>query len=563
MNSASLNWIGWLTLVLGVFAYVYNLGSENASSNPDELLYWQITRLTAETGQWLPLQGHEPGDINTKPPALFWQGIVSTNWAGNWSLWQLRCPILLYTLATALLVFHLAKRMAGNTATGLLAASVFLAFFGTYRYGRVFLTSAPESFWLFLPVFIFLYWRRHLGTMNWPLALAFGVLVGIGLLYKSFALVVPVALALAWWTLHLRNYALPAWIRSEWPKIIVFGVVALGVFSLWFLLDPAPDEVFRAFVLRENMGKFDPRGGNYLFNLLAGGSSIWRMLAAYPINAGLLALSVTALFVMAFRHRRGLALEEKLLWIWILTLLIFFSLPNQRDERYLLPGMPALAVLTALHWSSIPRWTFAIPLAAIIGIALVMGAGGIALQVDTNDHTLYSAVFWLVILATVILAVLGLWRKDWTRAAICPSVFMVYLCYAVFLGPFDGPNGEFSQETLEFARKNTVAVPSRYGSRDEIYRFALPGGRFEHFRTDPREGLENLIDTHPALIVRVPAGNTAVEELPHVRVIGSRLAFEDRFDAEETQEMLTGKITPHLFKRDLLLEVVRPAGAGD
>lgn len=556
MNPASRNWIGWLTLSLGVFAYVYNLGSENASSNPDELLYWQITRLTAETGQWLPLQGHEPGDINTKPPALFWQGIVSTNWAQNWSLWQLRFPILLYTLATTLLILLLTKRLAGNTAAGLLAAAIFLAFFGTYRYGRVFLTSAPETFWLFLPVFILVYWRRHLGHINWPLALAFGVFVGIGLLYKSFALVVPVALALLWWTLHLRSYSLPRWIRFDWPKIAVFGIVALGVFSLWFVLDPAPDEVFRAFVLRENMGKFDPRGGSYLLNLLAGGSSIWRMLAAYPINAGLLALSVTALFIMAFRSRHNLMLEEKLLWIWILTLLIFFSLPNQRDERYLLPGMPALAVLAALHWSSIPRWTLVIPLAVAIGIAFVMGVGGVALQIDTGDNTLYSGVFWSVTLATTCLAALGIWRKDWTRRAVCPAIFMVYLCYAAFLEPFHGPKGQFGQEALAFARQNNVAVPSRYGSRDEIYRFALPGGRFEHFRTDPKERLEDLIATHPVLIARVPASEMTVEQLPQVTVVGSRLAFEDRFGADETQEMLRGKIIPHLFKRDLLLETI-------
>ena len=47
--------------------------------------------------------------------------------------------------------------------------------------------------------------------------------------------------------------------------------------------------------------------------------------------------------------------EEKLLWMWVITLFVVFSLPNQRDERYLLPAMPALAVLCALNWERISR----------------------------------------------------------------------------------------------------------------------------------------------------------------------------------------------------------------
>ncbi len=48
--------LGWLALALGVFVYLHNLGSEHAATNPDEHLYWQITRMTAGGGEWLPLK---------------------------------------------------------------------------------------------------------------------------------------------------------------------------------------------------------------------------------------------------------------------------------------------------------------------------------------------------------------------------------------------------------------------------------------------------------------------------------------------------------------------------
>lgn len=555
--------LAWLTLAFGVFVYFHNLGSEHASNNPDELLYWQITRLTAESSHWLPLQGHEEGDVNTKPPALFWQGIVSTDWARNWTIWNLRYPMVLYTLATALMVFLLGKKFGRNTYTGLLAATIYLAFFGTYRYGRVFLTSAPETFWLFLPIFVVLYWRSHPGALSWGIALAFGAALGVGLLYKSFALVIPAALALAWLTLHLRGYAPGRWFAADLPKIAVLSALALGVFSLWFLLDPAPGDVFRAFVLRENVGKFDPRAGNYLTNFFIGGSSIWRMLAAYPINAGLLALVVVALFVVALRNRRSLPAHEQLLWIWILTLLVFFLLPDKRDERYLLPGMPALAVLCALHWSAIPRWTFTPALFAAAVIALLMAVGGWALQAQLAAGGLYSWVFWFGVVATVAVAAAGILRSALTRTMICPAVFLLYFCFAGFLQPFDGPLGEYDEVSVAFARSNNVAIPTRYGARDEIYRFMLPGGKLQHVYSRNLGDVAQLAAEHDSFIFTTPAGDLEALQGAHVKVIGVRLSFEDRFGKTETEEMLRGRIMPHLFKQDWLLQSVRPKEPGD
>ncbi|KPK09802.1 MAG: hypothetical protein AMJ68_11170, partial [Acidithiobacillales bacterium SG8_45] len=75
----------WPTLVLlAVIAYLYSLGSLTIPNIGDEAPYFQITRLTAESGHWLPLKAAEGLD-NTKPPMLFWQGIVSTNWGKDWS----------------------------------------------------------------------------------------------------------------------------------------------------------------------------------------------------------------------------------------------------------------------------------------------------------------------------------------------------------------------------------------------------------------------------------------------------------------------------------------------
>ena len=45
----------------------------------------------------------QEAERNTKPPALFWQGVVMTDWGRHWELWRVRLPVALYTLATAAL----------------------------------------------------------------------------------------------------------------------------------------------------------------------------------------------------------------------------------------------------------------------------------------------------------------------------------------------------------------------------------------------------------------------------------------------------------------------------
>ena len=205
--------LGWYVVacILAVFTYFYGLDSQNIPKNSDEYVYEHIARVTAASGKLLPLQSQLDHMRNTKPPALFWQGIVSTNWGQQWTLWNLRYPSVIYTLLTAAMLFglgwKLSKRpeLSNRAETGFVAALTFLAFFATYRFGRPFLTNPPEVFWIFLPFFVLLYWRQAFES-RFAIPLLLGVGIGIGFLYKSFALGLPVPIGLAWWYLHRRLY---------------------------------------------------------------------------------------------------------------------------------------------------------------------------------------------------------------------------------------------------------------------------------------------------------------------------------------------------------------------
>jgi 4-amino-4-deoxy-L-arabinose transferase-like glycosyltransferase len=173
----------------------------------------------------------------------------------------LRLPSLFYTWAIALMVGLLTWRIAradpANKAamhpvtTGAIAALVYLSFFTTYRYGRPCMTSAPETFWL-CRIFLAMAWSpAALLASKWKFPLLAALALGIGCLYKSFAMVVPVGFGLA------LCYQVVGANRAPWAVVrpgIFFDALrvaaicglGLGIFGLWFVVGPLPGEVWQA-----------------------------------------------------------------------------------------------------------------------------------------------------------------------------------------------------------------------------------------------------------------------------------------------------------------------------
>ena len=536
--------IGWVGILFALLVYCTGLGSDHLATNGDELLYAQISKLTAQSGQLLPLQVAEERLRNTKPPLLFWQGILSTDWGSHWSLALLRAPNILYTLLTAGLLFLIGWKRTRSPALGITAALLFLCFFSTYRYGRVFLTSAPETFWLFAPLALLLLHKepRFPEGLLWPWL--WGGMIGIGLLYKSFALVVPVAVTMALWQLRARDWKLSPFLTKDAWRIAMMIVASLLFFGLWFWLDPNPASVLKDFVMRENAGKFNTGGESYWLNLVWGGSSFWRIAVSYPLNAGLLALVAVALFIDTWKRRHHLGHLEVFLWIWMIVLAAFFCIPNQRDERYLIPAMPALALLIAMRLGHLPRWVISVTLVAA-GIVMA-GLIGLALLLQHAAATGSLYPLWALLVPIFGLAgvAFGLFSNHYSRPLLAPSILMVYLCYAAFLIPLDRGPGLFKGEGMEEVIGCEVSVPSNFNAREESYGFLLPGAAvkpYDHKSSPPKTGL---------VVISLPLDQSAPQEI----ILAKRLNMIDRFNAAETRDILMGNVTRNLFRWDWLVQ---------
>jgi dolichyl-phosphate-mannose-protein mannosyltransferase len=555
-----------LAAAFAVFTYFYGLDSLHIPKNGDEYPYEHITRMTAASGHWLPLRSEIPEMRNTKPPLLFWQGIVSTNWGTSWTLWRLRWPSVAYTLLTAGLVFLLGWRLSGQLETGFIALLTFLTFFSTYRYGRPFLTDAPSTFWLFVPCFALL-WRPSLVESRVAAPLVLGLATGVGLLYKSFALLLPVELFLAWWHLRQRRYRVREFVAHDAGPLAIVAVVALAVFSVWFVLDPDPRAILNEFVFEENAGKFGAPG-DYLKNLLWGGSSIWRLVVSYPLNAGLLMFPVTALFIDAFKRRselltvrlqpdttadpkRDTADAETQLWLWVVTLFVVFSLPSQRDERYLLPAMPAVAVLCALNWRRIGERVFKISLVTTGAAVVILAYLSLRLEQAVAGERLFPFTYWVVLAIAVVLVIAALLRPGLARVCVNVAILLALAGFAGFLHPFDGAPGTYSADVQQATRGRTVWVPINFAAKEEAHRFLLPGADVHGYAGEPDFTLAGP-GSHSALFaVRAPINSTGIGG---GRVLGERLDIATRQTPKQILDMLRGHVFEHLFVKEILVE---------
>ena len=540
-----------LATLLASFIYFYGLGGDHIPKNGDEFPYAHLTRITAASGHLLPLRSEIESLRNTKPPLLFWQGIASTSWARNWELWRLRYPSVIYTLLTAAMVFLLGSRLSGRREKGFLALLIFLAFFSTYRYGRPFLTDPPDVFWLFLPFFVLLYGGPAAFESRWLAPLGLGLGIGVALLYKSFALAAPELLALAWWYLHYRRYVLATFLTRDLLKLVVMGCVSLAVFSLWFVLDPDPRAIVKEFILGENVAKFDPHGGGYLFTLLWGGSSIWSLALGYLLDAGLLACPVAAVFYLGYKRRAELSPAERQLWMWVIALFLFFSLPSQRSERYLLPAMPGLAVLCALSWDRVSRRLFVVSLFVAGALLAVLAYLSLRLQQAVPGGPLYGAGYWILLTTTMIFVLLARVKPSLTRPGLSVVSLLLFLCFAAFLQPFDGPLGRYGAEVQEQVRGRDVWVPTNFKAKEEGYVFLLPGARVHPYAYDPKITAAALSAQHPLCAIRLPINDAGPAG---GRIIGQRLDLGSRHTSKQIMEMIKGRVFEHLFLKELLVE---------
>lgn len=540
--------------LLGIFTYLYGLGDVGIPSNGDENVYIHIARKTLEGGHWLPLAADIAHERNTKPPMLFWQGMATTDKGSQWTLWRLRLPNAVYSLATAALLFALLWHLHRQWRSASLAALIYLGFYSTYRYGRPFLTNAPETFWLTMPSVAVLWTRGALLDSRLWVPCLFGIAVGIACLYKSFVLVVPFSLALMGWYLQRHGYRIRESLVHAAPAVILTATMALAIFALWPLLDPDPGAIWRDFILRENAGKFDSAAGfgSYLKSFIWGSWSVESLFGALLADGGLLAPILLALIIDAWRRRKSLATEEQLLWIWVIAFFVAFSIPSQRSGRYLLPAMPALAALCALTWSRLHRSAFMTVVALAMAVAAAFSIFAALVVHETGGDLALPFGFWLVISCVLALGIASFLIPELYRSTAPVLAILLSLAMGISLNAYARPPGPYTAATRERLRGEVVFIPCNSLAAEEAHRFLLPGANVYTYVESDGLTPDVLATRYRFFAAFVPLGVSP--QCAGCRVVDARYVVRGRHTASAAGNAPFAQLVRDFFEREVLFE---------
>ena len=457
-------WRGrWAYALLALFALILFLPgiASLPPTDRDEARFSQASRQMVETGNYIDIRFQNEAR-NKKPVGIYWLQAASAKLFGKDKIWPYRLPSLLGALGTVLALATLAKPAFGREA-GLIA--------GFFMAGSLLLTVeshlAKTDAMLLLTVVVAqlalarVYLRSRTGA---PIALSMVLLFwfaqGAGILIKGP--ITPLISILTIVTLSIADRI--AGTRSGFAARLrpAIGIpLALLIAAPWFIAVSLGDSAF----LKEAVGQD-------LLPKLIGGQE------AHGAPPGYYLLTVTLTFwpasllawpavIWGWRNRREPALRFLLAWLvpgWILFELIPTKLPH-----YVLPLLPAVALMAGLALREAPAALGAtlrswagralIVLWALLGLAL-----GALLLIATWYLEHRFAPLALVPLAGALIAVAGggtaAWRGDVNRAAVVSLLAVLLMWPPIFGRLLPGVDSVWlSRSTAAAVAKQDTGVP--------------------------------------------------------------------------------------------------------
>jgi 4-amino-4-deoxy-L-arabinose transferase-like glycosyltransferase len=357
----------WVALfALALVALATGTGS-TALMDPDEGRNAEVAREMAERGDFVVphLNGLPYLD---KPVFFFAAAAAAVKGLGPTEL-AVRLPALAFTIATVALLAGFAHRLFGREVAliaGLALATAPLVL----AYARIVIFDGVLLFWVTASCISFQQaWSRE-RRLPWVAGWA---TAGVATLTKG-----PVGLVLP----LLINVAYALACRERLRRLFdPLGMLSFAiVVAPWFVAVTArhPEFPHYAFVRetfeRVATGRMARSGPIWYFiPLLVGGALPWALLPLFDARR----------LPDAWRERTGGGRTRVYLHLWVLVPLVLFSLSQSKRAGYILPVIPAVALLAALHFHEAPNarrrlgW-LAGTLSAGAGLVLLVASGSIA-----------------------------------------------------------------------------------------------------------------------------------------------------------------------------------------
>jgi 4-amino-4-deoxy-L-arabinose transferase-like glycosyltransferase len=327
-----------LIALLGCCGFFFFIGIQLVGLvGADEPRYAQVAREMLARHDWVTpvLYGHPWLE---KPPLYYWCAMLAYKGAGEVSDWAARLPAAILSSLMVFFIYvwtrHFRRSMQLDAALITAASAMVIGF------GRSASTDIPLTA-MFTAAMLCWYGWHASENRGWLLGFYF--LAGLATLAKGPVAIFLAALIIVIFAVLRRDRQLV--LRTLWPAGIV---LYLAVTLPWFIaVQRVNREFFRVFFLQHNLER-------YTTDLYRHHQPFWyflpvALLALVPWIVFVIAAVIDALRGWRFSVQQPPGAEDlrTFLTLWLLLPILFFSLSQSKLPGYILPSVPAGAILLA------------------------------------------------------------------------------------------------------------------------------------------------------------------------------------------------------------------------
>jgi 4-amino-4-deoxy-L-arabinose transferase-like glycosyltransferase len=347
--------------------------------NPDEGRYAEIPREMLSGGDWVIPHLNGLAYIE-KPPLQYWATALSFRLLGVTEFAaRLYCAL---TAFGSVCLAWLAARRLGNPQAGWRAAAVLSGMLMFVVLGQLLTLDMSLTFYMTLSLVAFLLAQSAAQPRPWML-LAWAA-TGLGVLTKGLVAAAIPAAVLILYSVYSRD-------TTPWRRLYVtWGLpLFLAITVPWhWLAARRLSDFLEFFFVHEHLARY--------LTPSADRQEPWWFFGGVFL-AGSVPWTLSALRVLGGGWRRRAAATQAtfqagvFLWIWVVFIGVFFSLSDSKLMPYILPLMPALAMLIALLPAQALRrdFLFTAVLTVIAGIGLGLASLHWPSVIASSDRSAY------------------------------------------------------------------------------------------------------------------------------------------------------------------------------
>ena len=390
---------------------------DRALTRPDEGRYSEIAREMSVSGDFVTprLNGLKYFE---KPPLQYWATAIAYDVFGEHN-WTARLWAALTGLFGVGCVYWIARRMYG-LETAIAATAISASSLWYFAMAHINTLDMGLTAWMTLTLVAFLHAQRDDATPR-QRSIAMHVAwaaMALAMLSKGLIGIVLPGGVLVFYSLWQRDWKM-------WDRLhIATGLLLfLAIVVPWFAWVQARNPEFsQFFFFHEHLDRFSStthrREGAwwYFVPILIGGLAPWTLLLAWVLPSMARDLRRKDAPIDHSASTKKPFHSERLLFVWVAFIFLFFSASGSKLPSYIVPVFPALALLLAPRIARCPPRAYAINVAigvvfAIACIAAMSNADRFASD-EVSSELLGAMWPWLLAsLGALLIGLVVAWRK--------------------------------------------------------------------------------------------------------------------------------------------------------